>query len=281
MISMTSLSAAVLAQASGPADPIPESVQVQNIMDFLQKGGIMMIPIGLCSLVALTVIIERLITLRRKSVIPPKFLPGLRKLMTGKPGNTEAALNYCRQNKSAIANVFAAGIRKIDRRSPEAVEKSIEDAGEREVLKLRKYLRALSVIASVTPLLGLLGTILGMIVAFQTVAISGEALGKTELLAEGIYQAMITTAAGLSIAIPVLICYHWISGKIEKLVADIDQMTVDFVDEFGDGHPAALEPVARRSAEPARTTLADAKAKPEVVEKAVHRGGDHVTEVHA
>ncbi len=270
MISMTSLSAAVLAQASGPADPIPESVQVQNIMDFLQKGGIMMIPIGLCSLVALTVIIERLISLRRKSVIPPAFLPGLRKLMTGKPGNTEAALNYCRQNKSAIANVFAAGIRKIDRRSPEAVEKSIEEAGEREVLKLRKYLRALSVIASVTPLLGLLGTILGMIVAFQTVAISGEALGKTEMLAEGIYQAMITTAAGLSIAIPVLICYHWISGKIEKLVADIDQMTVDFVDEFGDGHPAALEPVARRSAEPARTTFADAKAKPEVVVTAVH-----------
>jgi len=244
---VTSVYVAVLAQA--------ESVQVENIMDFLQKGGIMMIPIGVCSLVALSVIIERLITLRRKTVIPPAFLPGLKKLMNGEPGATKAALNYCRESDSPVANVFAAGLRKLGRRSLEAVEKSIQEAGEREVLKLRKYLRALSVIASVTPLLGLLGTILGMIMAFQTVAISGEALGKTELLAEGIYQAMITTAAGLSIAIPVLICYHWISGKIEKLVADIDQMTVDFVDEFGDGRPPVPHPVGPRNAEPARAVV--------------------------
>ena len=211
--------------------------EVQNIMDFVQKGGIMMIPIGLCSLVALTVIIERLIALRRKSIIPPSFLPGLRKVMDDKPGDTAAALDYCRRNSSAVATVLAAGIRKIDRRSADAVEKSIEEAGERAVLKMRKHLRGLSVIASVTPLMGLLGTIIGMIMAFQTVAMSGEALGKTEMLAGGIYQAMISTAAGLSVAIPVLISYHWISAKIERLVADIDQLSVDFVDEFGDGGP--------------------------------------------
>ena len=145
---MTSWSVAILAQASPPSGPVAESVQVQNIMDFLQKGGIMMIPIGLCSLVALTVIIERLITLRRSSVIPPAFLPGLKKLMSGESVDTAAVLDYCRKSKSPVANVFAAGIRKLNRRSVEAVEKSIEEAGEREVLKLRKYLRALSVIAS-------------------------------------------------------------------------------------------------------------------------------------
>jgi len=185
--------------------------------------------------------------------------------MSSQTGDTTAAMTYCGQSKSAIANVFAAGIRKLDRRSTEVVEKAIQEAGEREVLKLRKYLRGLSVIASVTPLLGLLGTILGMIVAFQTVAISGEALGKTELLAEGIYQAMITTAAGLSVAIPVLICYHWISGKIEKLVADIDEMTVDFVDEFGDGHPPAPVAAGQRIVEPTPTANADGKAKLPVV----------------
>jgi biopolymer transport protein ExbB len=211
--------------------------QVQNIMDFVQKGGIMMIPIGLCSLIAVSVIIERLVSLRRRSIIPPSFLPGLRKVMDNNPGDTVAALDYCRSSNSAIANVLGAGIRKIDRRSAEAVEKSIEEAGERAVLKMRKYLRVLAVIASVTPLMGLLGTIIGMIMAFQTVAMSGEALGKTEMLAGGIYQAMITTAAGLTVAIPVLICYHWISAKIERLVADIDQMSVDFVDDFGDGSP--------------------------------------------
>ncbi len=162
--------------------------------------------------------------------------------------------------------MLAAGIRKIDRRSPEAVEKSIEEAGEREVLKMRKYLRALAVIASVTPLMGLLGTIIGMIMAFQTVAMSGEALGKTEMLAGGIYQARISTAAGLSVAIPVLICYHWISAKIERLVADIDQLSVDFVDEFGDGGPPrgpVPEPKVARA--PSHATKTDGEKQTETV----------------
>ena len=241
--------------ASMTAGTVPSSVEVQNVMDFVQKGGVMMIPIGLCSLIALTVIIERLTTLRRKRVIPPAFMPGLKKVLNGKPGDTEAALGYCRRSSSAVANVLAAGIRKIDRCSPEVIEKSIEEAGEREVLKLRKHLRALSVIASVTPLMGLLGTIIGMITAFQTVAVSGEALGKTEMLAGGIYQAMITTAAGLSVAIPVLICYHWLSAAIDTLVADIDHMSVDFVDEFGAGH---------RPSPPGATTV-DGTVRPAVV----------------
>jgi biopolymer transport protein ExbB len=80
--------------------------------------------------------------------------------------------------------------------------------------------------------MGLLGTIFGMITAFQTVAMSGESLGKAELLAKGIYQAMITTAAGLLVAIPVLVGYHWLSATIEQLVGEMDQMSVEFVEEF-------------------------------------------------
>ncbi len=80
--------------------------------------------------------------------------------------------------------------------------------------------------------MGLLGTIFGMILAFQTVATSGEALGKAELLAKGIYQAMITTAAGLSLAIPVVVAYHYFSSKIERLVLEMDQLTVEFLEDF-------------------------------------------------
>lgn len=218
----------------GQADAVPDSVQVQNVWDFVRKGGVMMIPIGLCSFVALTVIIERVISLRRGKVIPRAFLDGLRKLLKDFPGDTARAAAYCAKNGSPVANVFAAGIKKLDR-PIEVVEKHIEEAGEREALKLRKYLRALAVIASVAPLMGLLGTIFGMITAFQTVAISGEALGKTEMLAEGIYEAMITTAAGLTVAIPVLLCYHWIASKIERLVMEIDGMSVEFIEEFEDG----------------------------------------------
>ncbi|MCH8315212.1 MAG: MotA/TolQ/ExbB proton channel family protein [Planctomycetes bacterium] len=228
---------AIFAQASGAAEAVadvPEAVQIQSLWDFITKGGIVMIPIGLCSFVALAVFVERLISLRRSVVIPATFLPGLKKMLRTNPNDKAKAIAYCRKNASPVANVFAAGIKKLDG-SIESIQQRIEDAGQREVLKLRRFLRVLSVIASVTPLMGLLGTIFGMIKAFQTVAVSPDALGKTELLATGIYEAMITTAAGLTVAIPVLIAYHWISAKIDRLVMDIDEMSVEFLEELGDG----------------------------------------------
>lgn len=205
------------------------AVQVQSVWDFVLKGGPIMIPIGLCSLVMLAVVAERLIILRRRRVIPPSFLPGLKKTLDH--GDRDSALAYCLKHRSPVANVFAAGIKKLGT-SAELIEKHIVEAGQRQVLKLRKNLRVLSVIASVSPLLGLLGTIFGMIKAFETVASTPEALGRTGLLATGIYEAMITTAAGLIVAIPSLVFYHWLSAKVEKLVMDIDHMTVDFIDEI-------------------------------------------------
>lgn len=215
---------------------------VQSVWGFVSKGGWMMAPIGLCSLVALTVIVERLISLRRGGVIPASFLPGLKEILDDDDVDRSKALDYCENDASPVAKVFAAGIRRLGE-PVELLEKHIEEAGQRVVLKLRKFVRVLSVIASITPLMGLLGTIFGMIAAFQTVAASGEALGKTELLAEGIYQALITTAAGLLVAIPALIAYHWVCARIERLVAEIDLLTVEFVEEY-----------ARRSTPALRTT---------------------------
>ena len=116
----------------------------------------------------------------------------------------------------------------------ELVEKDLADTGQWEVLQLRKRLRVLSVCASVSPLMGLTGTIFGMIRAFQTVAMSGESLGKAELLAEGIYEAMVTTAAGLLVAIPAMICYHWLSARIERLASDLDRAAVDFAATYAE-----------------------------------------------
>jgi len=244
-----------------------EAVQVQSIWDFVVKGGPMMIPIGLCSLLAMAVIVERLISLRRSKIIPPNFLPDLKPVMDNNGDGYRGALEYCERNASPIAAVFAAGIRSLGA-SVEIVEKHIEQAGQREILKLRKYLRMLSVIASIAPLLGLLGTIFGMIDAFQTVAASGEALGRTESLAKGIYQAMITTAAGLMVAIPVLVCYHWLSGKIEKLVGDMDQMTVEFVERHalrGD-RPTHVLKKASREIRPNVVMDASAPATPKIAD---------------
>lgn len=216
--------------AAGNAD-VADAVKVQSIWDFVVKGGPMMIPLGLCSLVALTVIIERLVSLRRGNVTPPGFLPGLKKVLGDGVDDRDEMLEYCQGDGSPIANVFAAGIKRLGE-PVERLEKHIQEAGQREVLKLRKYLRTLAVIASIAPLMGILGTVFGMITAFQTVAASSEALGKAELLAKGIYEAMITTAAGLMIAIPVLIAYHWISAKIDRLVGEMDKMTVEFIEAY-------------------------------------------------
>ena len=238
---------ALIAAAPGPAaaEQAASAAEVNSIWEFILKGGPMMIPIGLASIVAFAVGLERIINLTRARVAPPAFLPGLQSAL-GERDDRNAALAYCKNDPSPMARVFESAIRRLDEPT-ELLEQHIEDAGQRVMFGLRARLRALAVVASVTPLLGLLGTILGMIQAFQTVSTSGEALGKTELLAGGIYEAMITTAAGLCVAIPTLIVYHWIQGKVERLVLLIDAQTLEFVESrrAGSISAPATEPDAQ------------------------------------
>ena len=259
--SVSMIVAGMLGQIPGAEVAVPtESVEVQSVWDFVLKGGPMMIPLGFCSLLALGVIVERLISLRRSRVIPPGFLDGLAAQLNGDSNGYDRATEYCRQNGSPIANILAAGMGSFSR-SIEVIEKRITEAGEREMMKLRKYLRLLSVVAAIAPLMGLLGTIFGMIRAFQTVAVSGDAMGKTELMAKGIYEAMITTAAGLMLAIPVLVCYHWISAKIDRLVVEMDQLTVEFVEEH------VLAPAQRDQTGSAGAPAEPARPKLEITEQ--------------
>lgn len=214
-----------------PATPAVRSAEIQSVFDFVQRGGILMFPIGLCSLIAVTVIVERLASLRRRRIIPPAFEPGLRRLLDQGLHRRGEAIEYCRRDDSPVAHVFATAVKRLGE-PIELLERHVQEAGEREVFKLRKYLRILAVIAAISPLLGLLGTIFGMIKAFQTVAVSADALGKTEMLASGIYEALITTAAGLVVAIPALIAFHWLSSRVESIVADLDRMTLAFIEEY-------------------------------------------------
>jgi biopolymer transport protein ExbB len=216
----------LIGQAAGAS-----AIQVQSVLDFLVKGGPVMIPIGLCSLVALAVIVERTISLRRSRVLPPDLLPRLRGMLSNRREERGRALDLCTSRGSPLGAVLAAGVRRLGE-PVEMVERSIASAGEAEIFRLRKYQRLLSVIASVSTLLGLLGTIFGMITAFQTVAMSAEALGKTELLAKGIYEAMITTAAGLIVAIPVTLAHHWQAARVDQLVREMDRAAAEFVEEF-------------------------------------------------
>ena len=126
------------------ADAAGESARVHSVWDFVVKGGPVMVPIVLCSLIALAVFIERLLSLRRRKVIPPEFVSGLKGVLGDDPSDTgrrQKAIDYCRSNGSPIAAVCAAGIKRLGQ-PIELLERHIQDAGEREVLKLRKYLRS-------------------------------------------------------------------------------------------------------------------------------------------
>ena len=228
------LAAAALAQDPEPMEGPPGSEEPtqtprMSMFELLLKGRWFMVPIGLCSLMGLAIIIERLIALRRSAVIPPRFMEGLKAVFRHTSEDRAAGLEYCRAQNRPIARVAAAGISKLHR-DPQTVERAIEDAGANEVVKLRRNLRMLYGVAAVAPMLGLLGTVWGMIEAFQVASVKG--LGRAELLATGIYEALVTTFAGLIVAIPVLIFYYYFTGKIEQLVSEMNDVSVEFVEHY-------------------------------------------------
>jgi len=223
--------------AAAGAETEATSTPQMTFLELLEKGGLQfMIPIGLCSLVGLTIIIERLLALRKSAVIPRSFMPGLKGVFNGEHRDPQAGLDYCNAHRSPLSRVVAAGIRKM-KRSEEAVERAVEDAGAIEVDKLRRNMHLLFGVSAVAPMLGLLGTVWGMIEAFQVASIAG--LGKASKLATGIYQALVTTFAGLVVAIPVLILYYYFLGKIDQMVHQMNDVTMEFVDLYTPGAAGA------------------------------------------
>ncbi len=203
--------------------PIP----TRNLWSIIRDGGPLMIPIAICSLILFTVAFERLISLRRGRVIPRPFTRRFLEQMSACELSKQQALELCLQDGSPVAEVFGAAVRKWGRPAVE-VEQAALDAGERVANELRRYFRVLNGVATISPLLGLLGTVLGMIHAFNAVA-TADALGRPELLANGISQALLTTAAGLTVAIPALICYLYFVGRVDRLIMEIDALAQEVV----------------------------------------------------
>jgi biopolymer transport protein ExbB len=187
-----------------------------------------MIPLGLCSFILLAFTFERTISLRRGRVIPRPFVRRFLKQLRQRDLDRQQALELCEKNGSPVAEVFAGAVRKWGRPAVE-VEQAIIDSGERVTNGLRRYLRVINGVATVSPLLGLLGTVVGMIRAFNNIA-RADALGRPELLAGGISEALLTTAAGLSVAIPALIFYLFFVSRVDRLIIDIDAMGQEVVD---------------------------------------------------
>ncbi len=201
-----------------------------SVYEMFFKGGFFMYPLALCSVLAVTIIIERFFALRRNSVIPSGFIPGLRNVFRDLRDDREAALQYCRAHDSPIARMIAAGIKRLPRGFT-AAEKAIEDSGGNEALKLRRNMRFLYALGSVATLLGLIGTISGMIKAFQVAAVAG--VGRVDQLSTGIYEAMVNTFGGLAVAIVVTLFYYFFVGRIERLVSELNDELAEFSDEYG------------------------------------------------
>lgn len=201
-------------------------VAKETMFSLVMKGGAVMIPLGIGSVLALALSVERFISLRKERVLPSAFLSGLGKAWDSDPSGRSAE-EFCDKSGGTAGHVFKAGIRWRDD-GLDAVSKAIEDAGTREADRMKRSLRPLSIIASVAPLLGLLGTVYGMIDAFQRTATSGGA-AKTADLADGIYEALVSTAAGLTIAIPVMLVFQWLSTRVDSIIDHIDEVGTDFI----------------------------------------------------
>lgn len=225
VVLLTAVLPAALAQpGSGPSLPVADEgvIPTKNLLEVLRDGGPLMIPIGVCSFVLLVFVFERSIALRRGRVIPRPFVRRFLEQIRDGQLHRETALELCEQNGSPVAEVFGAAVAKWGRPSVE-VEQAVIDTGERVANGLRRYLRLLNGITTISPLLGLLGTVLGMISAFNAIA-SAEAMGRPELLAGGISEALLTTAAGLTVAIPALIAYLFFVGRVDRLIIEIDAL---------------------------------------------------------
>lgn len=179
------------------------------------------------SVVALWSAIERLVLLRKRRVIPRAFVDRfLMHLRTGRMDKT-SAVAVCQQNASPVADIFLHGVRKWGKPGVE-IEQAVMDGGERQVALLKKRLRVLNGVATIMPLIGLLGTVIGMIEAFNNIADS-NAMGQAEILASGIALALLTTAIGLFIAIPALTAYMFLAGRIDALVVEMDRLGQEVV----------------------------------------------------
>lgn len=198
-------------------------------------GHVFYATLALFSIMATAVALERLVHLRRGRVVPAEFVSRLRDMLARGEDSAEHLRWLCQNSAAPIATILKSGLARAGRPLLE-VEKAMEDAAAREMAEIRSRSRVLSVLGTVAPLVGLHGTVVGMIFAFRVSSTAG--LGKAELLAEGIYLALLTTAAGLTIAIPSLLLVAWFNHRADRYFREIDAALGETLPSFARMEPA-------------------------------------------
>ena len=194
--------------------------------DMIQKGGPMMYLIMLSSILALGVVIERVYTLNKARVDADKFMDGIIGVL--KRNKIIEAVEMCNNTPGPVAHIIKAGILKHDRSRPE-IKEAIEEAAELEIPMLGRHLPILATIAHIAPLLGLLGTVTGMIKAFQVIQMKAATMVPVNPgdLAGGIWEALLATIAGLSVAIPTYVAYNYLISQVDGFIYDMEKSATD------------------------------------------------------
>jgi biopolymer transport protein ExbB len=198
------------------------------MLEIFQKGGPLMYPILLCSVLALAIFLERLWTYARVKRGSHTLLREVEDLVL--KSRIEEALVVCQRTGTPLARIFIAALRTYGK-SREQVKTAVEEVGIREAAPLERYLGLLGTIATLSPLLGLLGTVVGMIQAFNVIAVQG--VGTPATLGGGISQALITTAAGLTVAIPTILLHKYLTGRVDRIILEMEEYSLHLVDLLG------------------------------------------------
>lgn len=191
------------------------------MIDYILKGGVMMIPLVLCSVLALGILFERLWSLRRRRILRYDILLQIEELL--REQKIPEATTLCKRHASPMTRLILVALLNYDRPKTE-IKEILEEHGRQEVIGLERYLTTLGTIANIAPFLGLLGTVVGLLKIFDAVAQQGAA--NTTLLSEGIYNALITTVAGLCVAIPTLVAYNHLMRRVEELVLEVERIAL-------------------------------------------------------
>lgn len=218
---------AVTEMAANPVlTEVVETATEMNLWDMAVKGGWIMIILGLLSILCVYIFTERLVVIRKASKVDPVFMDRIHDYV--KTDELKSAINYCRITNSPVSNMIEKGLERIDRPASE-VQAALENAGNLEVAKLEKGLPVMATISSGAPMIGFLGTVLGMVKAFWEMANAGNNIDIT-LLSSGIYEAMITTIGGLIVGIVAMFAYNYLVSRVNDVANILEAQTLSFMD---------------------------------------------------
>jgi len=216
-----------LVEQAATATPVEPVIETISIWELIQNGGwYIMGPLGIMSIIAFYIIIERSMAIRRALKEEKDFMNKIRDYIH--EGKIDSARNLCAQSTSPVSRMLDKGISRIGKPLKD-IEVSIENAGKLEVYQLEKGLTLLATISGAAPMIGFLGTVIGMIVTFHTMKISGAGVEIAQL-SGGIMQAMVTTVAGLVIGIIAYVAYNTLVARVNKVVQNMEATTIAFMD---------------------------------------------------